>query len=236
MSTTPTLFLDCDDCLYQNDWATARKITTSIAAYTKQLGVDKDKAYQLYKEHGTCLKGLLEEKILDSAGVEDFLHQVHLIDYEDISPDSSLRSMLERLSAPSWIFTASTREHAQRCMTKVGILDLDWRGIIDTRSCKLETKHSESSFKAAMYAASVTDPSTCIFCDDSVKNIKAAKEIGWRTVLVGLHDRDTGAPIVCQEADVHLASLHGLADALPELFLKTSDKCSVPEAECVVTN
>jgi len=33
------LFLDCDDCLYQNNWATAAKITTSIAAYTARLGV-----------------------------------------------------------------------------------------------------------------------------------------------------------------------------------------------------
>jgi len=46
----------------------------------------------------------------------------------------------------------------------------------------------------------------------------AAKEMGWRTVLVGLKDRDTGAPVTCSAADVELASLHGLEAALPELF------------------
>ena len=50
------IFVDCDDCLYQNDWATAAKITTSIAAYTASLGVSEEKAYALYKTHGTCLK------------------------------------------------------------------------------------------------------------------------------------------------------------------------------------
>ena len=67
------LFLDCDDCLYQNGWATAGKITKSIAAYTEGLGVSGEKAYSLYKEHGTCLKGMLAEGIMEAAGAEDFL-------------------------------------------------------------------------------------------------------------------------------------------------------------------
>ena len=37
------IFVDCDDCLYQNEWATAAKITTSIAAYTANLGVSEEK-------------------------------------------------------------------------------------------------------------------------------------------------------------------------------------------------
>ena len=36
----------------------------------------QDRAYQLYKEHGTCLKGLLVERILDEAGAEEFLTEV----------------------------------------------------------------------------------------------------------------------------------------------------------------
>jgi hypothetical protein len=56
----PVIFLDCDDCLYQNNWKTADKITTSIGAYTRnKLGISTEDAYELYKVHGTCLKGLL---------------------------------------------------------------------------------------------------------------------------------------------------------------------------------
>ena len=76
-SNGTTLFLDCDDCLYQNSWKTAAKITTSIAKYTAELGVDKEAAYALYKQHGTCLKGLLHDGLLDaSSGAEDFLQKV----------------------------------------------------------------------------------------------------------------------------------------------------------------
>ena len=95
---------------------------------------------------------------------------------------------------------------------------MPWRGVIDTRSCELETKHPRSSFEAAMRIAGVSDPAACVFCDDSVKNIVAAKQVGWRTVLIGLYDRDSGKPIHCDAADFHLSSLHGLRSVLPELF------------------
>lgn len=170
MTTWPpvqALFIDCDDCLYQNNWATARKITASIAAYTERIGVSKDEAYALYQKHGTCLKGLLVESRIDDSGAENFLHEVHQIDYSDIAPDGALKAELQALTAPYWLFTASTSEHAQRCLARLGITDLSWSGVIDTRSCKLETKHARSSFEAAMSIAGVTDPAACVFCDDS---------------------------------------------------------------------
>ena len=64
-----------------------------------------------------------------------------------------------------------------------------------------------------MRAAGATNPSACLFCDDSTKNIVAAKAFGWNTVLVGLYDRDSGEGIECEAADAHIASLHGV-DAL----------------------
>ena len=69
-----------------------------------------------------------------------------------------------------------------------------------------------------MKVANVSDPAACVFCDDSVKNIKAAKAIGWRTVLVGDRDRDTGKPLECEAADFRVSSLHSLPAVLPECF------------------
>jgi pyrimidine 5'-nucleotidase len=212
------VFIDCDDCCYQNDWRTAKKITAAIAKYTAKLGVSTEEAYKLYKQHGTCLKGLLVEGRIDAGGAEDFLRCAHDIDYSDINHDPNLRSELAKLKVPHWIFTASTSEHATRCMERIGLADLPWKGIIDTRSVDLETKHSRSSFETAMRLAGVLDPKACVFCDDSVKNIIAAKAIGWRTVLVGLNDRDTGARIVCDAADAHIEHLDQLRGVMPELF------------------
>ena len=69
-----------------------------------------------------------------------------------------------------------------------------------------------------MRVAGVEDARACVFCDDSVKNIVAAKAIGWRTVLVGKKDRDTGKEIVCEAADAHIESLAELRKVMPELF------------------
>jgi pyrimidine and pyridine-specific 5'-nucleotidase len=69
-----------------------------------------------------------------------------------------------------------------------------------------------------MRIAGVADPAACAFADDSVKNIVAAKRVGWTTILVGLTDRDTGAPVSCADADYEIASLRELARVMPDLF------------------
>jgi pyrimidine 5'-nucleotidase len=161
---------------------------------------------------------LLAEGILTEAQSEDFLITVHDIDLSDIEPDPALRDCLARLSKPTWIFTASAKEHAERCVERIGLGDLELRGIIDTRTCGFETKHSEVCFRIAMRSAGVTDPAACVFCDDSVKNINAAAAVGWRTVLVGKIDRDSGGEVKCEAADFHIASIHELPTVLPELF------------------
>ena len=242
------VFFDCDDCCYQNAWSTAAKITTAIAEYTEsRLGVDAAKSYELYKKHGTCLKGLLVEGIIDNAGVEDFLVKVHDISYDDIAEDPRLRAMVLDLKPElnRYVFTASTKEHAMRCLTRVGIHDCFPLGVVDTRVSDLESKHSTHAFLAAMQFAGLPlqlPPSgpdgaagvladddairaaapcagRCLLLDDSVKNIITAKRMGWVTVLVGKVERDSGLPLPTPpEADHHLSSLHDLPSVLPSLF------------------
>jgi len=224
------VFFDCDDCCYQNEWATAQKITLAISNYTEQLGVSKDQAYQLYKTHGTCLKGMLVEKIIEQEKVEDFLEKAHDIDYSDIAADPVLLDIITRCATIDrrFVFTASIKEHAERCLAKVlepsTAADL-FSVIVDTRTCDLETKHDESSFNKAMDAANVpvsvreSNPAACILLDDSVTNIKRAKAMGWTTVLVGKVQRDNGQPLETPaEADYHVESLHQLPEVMPQLF------------------
>ena len=77
------VFFDCDDCIYQNGWKTADKITASIASYAKNnLSLPEGvRTYDLYRKHGTTAKGLLAEGFLDEAGVQHFLSKAHEIDY-----------------------------------------------------------------------------------------------------------------------------------------------------------
>ena len=52
--------------------------------------------------------------------------------------------------------------HGGRCLEATGLGALPWCGVIDCRSCNLGTKHSRTSFEAAMRIAEVSDPAACV--------------------------------------------------------------------------
>ena len=240
-ATTRALFLDCDDCLYQNEWRTEARITANMSEYLEtHLGIDKEKANSLYKQYGTTLRGLLQEELINRDGADAFLVDAHTIDYSDITPDPQLASVLSKLALPTWVFTAGTKEHAIRCMDSLQLSGhLALEGIIDVRVCQFESKHSEVAFACALdaarrrwgsmrrthyaYSSSTLRPEECLLCDDSPKNIQRAKALGWRTVLVGKTEKGTGAPRApCEAADFVVSSLHELPTILPELFSSES--------------
>ena len=128
--------------------------------------------------------------------------------------------MLQSLdpSIPRWVFTASIEPHARRCLELLCVADL-FEGIIDVRAVDWVTKHDADAYAAAMRIAGVADPNACLFLDDSTSNVRAAKKVGWRTVLVGTHARDCGSKIECDEADVIVDRVHSLIDVAPGLFV-----------------
>jgi FMN phosphatase YigB (HAD superfamily) len=58
--------------------------------------------------------------------------------------------------------------------------------------------------------------------DDSVSNIRAAREIGWRSVLVGRVGRDCGTPISSEHAELQIDRIHDMRHVLPELFVSAN--------------
>ncbi|CEG00364.1 Pyrimidine 5-nucleotidase [Ostreococcus tauri] len=217
------VFFDCDDCLYKNDWRTANVITAKIESYTtERLGLPHGAAYELYKKHGTCLRGLQNEALLHGEEeLEEFLEYAHDIPLE-IERDERLREMLLRMKTPKWVFTASVAAHAKRCLEALGIEDL-FEGIIDVRAVEWETKHSTKAYEAAMRIAGVDDPAACLFLDDSTSNMKTARVMGWTNILVGTHARDGGHEIECEHADHIISTVHDFEALMPEHFHPSVD-------------
>jgi hypothetical protein len=50
--------------------------------------------------------------------------------------------------------------------------------------------------------------------------MRTAKQMGWKTVLVGLKSRKDGSPIDCPEADYAVERMMDLEHAVPGLFVK----------------
>ena len=124
------IFFDCDDCLYFDGWQLANKLTANIEEWcTSKKGLPAGEAYQLYKKHGTALKGLLAEGHIEDCEkeIDSYLADVHDIPiHEHLTIDNELRNMILRIdpSIPKYIFTASVRAHAERCLRALGIEDL----------------------------------------------------------------------------------------------------------------
>mmetsp|Transcript_18879 Transcript_18879/g.21631 ORF Transcript_18879/g.21631 Transcript_18879/m.21631 type:complete len:478 (-) Transcript_18879:137-1570(-) len=222
------IFFDCDDCLYFDNWKTADQISQKIEEWcTQKKGLPPKYAYELYKKYGTALKGLLAENYIDNnpEDIEQYLREVHDLPIHTLlKPDPKLRLILERLdpSIPKFIFTASVRHHAERCLKALGIDNFfSSENIIDVKSCNLETKHCCGSFQIAMEIANVTayPPESCLFFDDSTKNIQMGRKMGWRSVLVGKVGRDCKKNVSCDDTELEMNSIHDLEKCFPELFI-----------------
>lgn len=216
------VFFDCDDTLYFDGWKTANQLTKKIDEWCTNHGLKPGQAYELYKQYGTALRGLLAEGYLADTedAIDGFLKAVHDIPIQDLlQRDEELREMLMMIdpSLPKYIFTASVGHHAERCLQALGIEDL-FDGIIDCKKCDFESKHSEHSFRVAMEVAGVDNPEKCLFLDDSLTNIRSARLIGWRSVLVGRVGRDCGSPISSEHAELEVDRIHDMRKVLPELF------------------
>lgn len=86
------------------------------------------------------------------------------------------------------------------------------------KSCNLATKHSKQAFETALKIAGVTNPEACLFFDDSTKNIKVARSLGIRSILVGRVGRDCGQPITSEHAENEIDLIHDLPNVVPEIF------------------
>lgn len=52
-----------------------------------------------------------------------------------------------------------------------------------------------------------------------MKNIHAAREIGWRSILVGRIGRDSGNPVSSENAEAEIDRIHDIHLVLPEIFV-----------------
>jgi len=211
-----TIFFDCDDCLYVDNWKTVNLLMAKIDQYcVERYGLPSGQAYELYKQYGMCLKGLLAEGMISSPdGIDEFLQALHDIPLE-LQCNEALGSMLAAMdpSIPKYIFTASVAEHAERCLQQLGIAQHFLRSrIIDCKQCDLETKHSAHALRAAMTIAGVTNPECCMLLDDNVHNIYAARMQGWRAVLVDTTGWDCGKPIALEHAELQIATILDVRD------------------------
>jgi len=156
-----------------------------------------------WQDYGVTMQGLMRHHQVDP---EDYLHYVHDVDVTSrLQADPELRRILMSLPQAKVVFTNSSRAHTDRVLEALGIDDLFER-VFDIRVADYLPKPYFEPYHRVLEQLGVTGD-RCIMVEDSVANLKPAKELGMATILVGKADVE---PFV----DCHLAEVLQLPDAL----------------------
>lgn len=199
------LVFDCDDTLYPRHSGLMQAISERISRYMiERMGMDPEIVPRLrrayWEQYGTTSRGLQAVYGLD---VDEYMRYVHDLPLDRyIGPDPALDAALEALPQRKVIFTNATAEHARAVLDVVGV-GHHFQGIYDAFFLHNEGKPAPGGYRRLLDALGVQGES-CLFAEDSARNLRPAKELGMVTVLVDPPDGDLdGADFVIERiADI----------------------------------
>ena len=171
-----TLYPRHCDLFAQIDW----KMTDYVAAL---LGLPKEEARKLqkdlYRSHGTTLRGLMVRYDIDP---HDFLEKVHDIDYSPVEPNPALGELIAALPGRKHIFTNGDVPHARRTTDRLGITN-HFDAVFDIVASDLEPKPAPGPYAKFLKDHGV-DPQRAAMFEDMPRNLDVPKSLGMRTVLI----------------------------------------------------
>lgn len=175
---------DLDNTLYPHHTNLFAQIDIKMTSYVSRLlQLPREEARRVqkefYKTYGTTLRGLMEQYEVDP---DDFLQQVHDIDYSRLDPDPRLGRAIRRLPGRKFIFTNGDRRHAERVARQLGILD-HFDDIFDIVSADLTPKPATETYEKFISLHRV-DTTHAVMFEDLARNLYVPKMLGMMTVLV----------------------------------------------------
>ncbi|MCA1927260.1 MAG: pyrimidine 5'-nucleotidase [Calditerrivibrio sp.] len=180
------LIFDLDNTIYSSERGVLEAINQNINRFmVEYAGIERsevDLLRQKYRqEYGVTLRGLI---LHYGISPEDYLEFVHNIDYSRlISKDESLFNILNKLPNKKFVFTNSSRKHAENILSHLGIKEF-FSKIISIEDTKYTPKPKPLSFKIMLEQLDV-EPEKSFFFDDMPENIETAKKLKFKTVLIG---------------------------------------------------
>tara|TARA_B110000116_G_C16795177_1_gene566217 strand:+ start:2482 stop:3153 length:672 start_codon:yes stop_codon:yes gene_type:complete len=179
-----TWIFDLDNTLYSADSGIFQQVHTLMGEYvSKNLNIEIKEAKELqrkyYKEHGTTLRGLM-----DNHGVnpDHFLSEVHNLDYSIVGPDKELNRELEKLEGRKIIYTNANLQHAQNVLERLELSHM-FHEIFDVKSANYIPKPEISPYEKIITDFDINASSTAMF-DDIAKNLVPAKKVGFTSVWI----------------------------------------------------
>jgi len=186
-----TVIFDLDDTLYPSSngvWSLLKdrinQYMIEYLGYTKADALKVQIAY--FNKYGTTLRGLQIEHQIDPLHYLHFVHDVPI--QKVIKPNLLLKQILSTIQQKKVIFTNADRWHANRVIEALDI-QLFFDEIVDIMDIQPYCKPMPEAFEIAINKLGIRNPSTCLFIDDSLRNITVADSLGLQTVWVSDNDK-----------------------------------------------
>lgn len=184
LSHVDAWIFDLDNTLYSGDVNFFAQIDKKMTAFiSNYLGLPKDEARAVQKqylaEYGTSLSGLMAVHGMEP---EAFLHHVHDIDLNLLTPDPHLNHNLANLPGRKFIFTNGSRQHAKNVGEHLGIYDL-FDGVFAIEDVDYIPKPQQAPYEVFASHFDI-DPARSFMAEDSVRNLEVPKAMGMSTLLI----------------------------------------------------
>lgn len=210
--TRQLLLLDVDNTLYPASCGVVPRVDALINRYlVERVGIAPAEVdalrRRLWTDYGTTLHGLMHAHRIDP---DDYLAFVHAIELADVLVrDDELAAMLARVPLLKVAVTNGSAAHARAVLDCLGVRDLFFR-VYGLERLGFIPKPYVQAYHVVLadLHASGRD---CILVEDRDVNLRAARQLGMRTVYV------TGGGPPAPDADVSIGSVLDLEAALARL-------------------
>lgn len=179
------ILFDLDDTLYPKATGLMAAIGQRIHQYIEErVGLDpvgaRDLRRHYLQTYGTTLRGLQVNYNVDTEEYLAYVHDVPLGDY--LKPDEALDKVLAEIQVEKIVFTNATTEHARRVLQCLGV-ERHFNCIVDLRATNYVNKPQPGAYRCVLDILGAR-PEECLMVEDSLRNLRPAKEMGMVTVLV----------------------------------------------------
>jgi putative hydrolase of the HAD superfamily len=180
------ILFDLDNTLYPAERQLFALIDVRINRYMQEVvGIPATEVDGLRRrywlDYGVTMGGLIRHHQIDP---EDYLSYVHDVDVSGrLSSDPLLRQALARLPLRRVVFTNGCYRHANRVLVRLGLEDL-FEQVFDIRVADYRPKPYREPYVQVLQHLGVA-ARDCLMVEDTIENLRTAKELGMGTILVG---------------------------------------------------
>ena len=179
-----TWIFDLDNTLYSADSGIFQQVHKLMGEFiSKNLHLDMVDAKKLqskyYKQHGTTLRGMMDNHGIDP---DYFLDEVHKLDYSIVGPNNVLNEELYKLEGRKIIYTNANKKHALDVLERINLTNF-FDEIFDIKIANYIPKPELKPYEQLLNLFKI-DPSTSAMFDDIAKNLVPAKKVNFTSVWI----------------------------------------------------